>query len=185
VLQKDVLEGDEANGNRDEEESEMASQDGCSFLDPLQPDYSAQQHGEQEQHADKVSGQAQVQDVRQQVSPAVDQSQQPQLQGDDKYLSQVHDFSPFGERLICHRLPLDTAAPKRSALKLMDLCPSVSEHIPKIVGLVKLGIFMVRLLFLPNSSLGLRNLLSPLGQSRDSTVRASFRTTASTNAYIK
>jgi hypothetical protein len=46
----------------------------------------------------------------------------------------------------------------------------VSEHIPKIVDLAKLGIFMVRLLFPSDLSPGFRELVvNPLGQSRGST----------------
>src|SRR5215471_9318836 len=67
VLQKYLLEGDKADGNRDEEESEMPSQDRCPFLDPLQTNQSARQQRKENQHSDEVSWQAQRQPVCQHV----------------------------------------------------------------------------------------------------------------------
>src|SRR5215831_2732033 len=71
MLQKYVLEGDKADGNRDEEESEMPSQDRRPLLDPLQTDQSAREQRKENQHSDEVSWQAQRQPVRQQVTRAV------------------------------------------------------------------------------------------------------------------
>jgi len=62
----------------------------------------------------------------------------------------------------------------------------VSEDMPKIAALAKLGIFMVRLLFLPNASLGFRDLLSPRSASHGIALcGASLANATSTNVYIK
>src|SRR5215472_1868076 len=71
VLQKYVFEGDKADGNRDEEESEMPSQHRCPLLDPLQTNESARQQRKENQHSDEVSWQAQRQPVCQHVTRAV------------------------------------------------------------------------------------------------------------------
>src|SRR5215469_7622307 len=71
VLQKYLLERDKADGNWDEKEGEMPSQDRCPLLDPLQTDQSARQQRKENQHSDEVSWQAQRQPVCQHVTRTV------------------------------------------------------------------------------------------------------------------
>lgn len=94
MLEENPLEGDQPNSKRDEEESEMSSQDGCPLLDPLQGDHSARQHAKHKQHAHEVPGQAQGERLRQQVAHEVNQGQQPHLHGDDQQLAHKSQKSP-------------------------------------------------------------------------------------------